>query len=191
MRPASADSGRFVVQKHRARALHYDLRLELGGVLKSWAVPKGPALDPAVKRLALAVEDHPLEYADFEGLIPRGNYGAGEVIVWDRGRWRWSPSPATRGRFATALEALEGGKLDFDLEGEKLSGRFVLSRSRRQEGRAWILLKVRDAGARPGSDVGLERPASVITGRTIDELRTQPAADERRWSSSEGLLPLD
>lgn len=182
--------GSFVVQKHRARALHYDFRLELGGVLKSWAVPKGPSLDPAVKRLAVEVEDHPLEYASFEGLIPEGNYGAGEVIVWDRGTWTWSPSDETRRRSGTAARALERGKLDVALEGEKLSGRFVLARGRRGEGRpSWMLLKVRDASARPGSDVARERPESLISGRTIEALRASPRPDEARWSSTAGLLP--
>src|SRR5207247_2420642 len=129
-RAADESGGRFVIQKHRATRLHYDFRLELAGALVSWAVPKGPSLDPAVRRLAMRVEDHPLDYQSFEGVIPEGNYGAGEVIVWDRGAWRWNPPerPARR-PVRSAREALAQGKLDFTLEGEKLRGRFVLARA--------------------------------------------------------------
>lgn len=151
--------GRFVIQKHAARRLHWDFRLELGGTLRSWAVPRGPSCDPADKRLALEVEDHPIEYADFEGIIPAGNYGAGAVIVWDRGTWRPIGDPA---------EGLERGKLAFDLTGAKLRGEWTLVRTRRQErGKPqWLLMKHRDAFAGPRT-VSEE---SVLSGRLLEEL---------------------
>src|SRR5262245_7867380 len=127
----------FVVQKHAARNMHYDFRLELGGVLLSWAVPKGPSLDPQVKRLAMQVEDHPLDYADFEGLIPEGNYGAGAVILFDRGRWIPVEDPE---------QGLVKGKLLFDLEGHKLKGRFTLFRTK-DGPKSWLLVKKPDAHA--------------------------------------------
>src|SRR5712692_11537441 len=116
--PPPGSPRRFVVHRHRARRLHYDLRFEINGVLVSWAVPRGPTLDPDVKRIAVHVEDHPIEYLDFEGVIPRGQYGGGDVIVWDRGTWE--PDPAT----GDPLKAIEKGELHFDLYGEKLRGRF-------------------------------------------------------------------
>src|SRR5437868_5917738 len=149
--------GRFVVQRHRARRLHYDFRLEVSGVLASWAVPKGPTLDPKVRRQAIHVEDHPLEYFDFEGVIPKGEYGGGDVIVWDWGRW----TPAKDGDPATSIAK---GELHFDLEGEKLRGRFVLVRSERGEPRSkqeqWLLLHKRDDCAVDGWDPE-EYPRSV------------------------------
>src|SRR3984957_9756150 len=134
----------FVIQEHDARRLHYDFRLELDGTLKSWAIPKGPSLDPGVKRLAVHVEDHPLEYAQFEGRIPAGNYGAGEVIVWDRGTWE-PDSDDPGGDFAR-------GKLKFSLAGDKLSGGWTLVKSRMRSGGSkeqdtWLLIKERDAQA--------------------------------------------
>jgi bifunctional non-homologous end joining protein LigD len=160
-----------VIQRHRATALHYDLRLELGGVLVSWAVPKGPSLDPADKRLAIHVEDHPLEYFDFEGVIPRAQYGAGDVIVWDWGRWEPDPS------VDDPQDALRSGELKFRLDGEKLRGAFVLVRTRRRTTRRdeWLLIHRRDEDA--VEDWNAEDfPASVKTGRTNDEL----AGDRRR-----------
>src|SRR5262245_15398586 len=123
----------FVVQQHAARRLHYDLRLEIEGVLASWAVPRGPTLDPAERRLAVRTEDHPLAYADFEGVIPAGNYGAGAMIVWDRGSYRTADGKAP-------ADGLAAGKLDLVLAGHKLRGRFALVRTRAGQGRDWLLL---------------------------------------------------
>ena len=164
-----AGGGRFVVQKHAARRVHFDLRLELEGTLKSWAVPRGPSLDPEVKRLAVATEDHPLEYADFEGSIPAGNYGAGAMIVWDSGRWRPLEDP---------VAGMEAGKLLFELHGYKLRGVWTLFRTggRRQQddGNQWLLMKKPDAAARPESGNGDDDdlpPQSVLSGLTVEELR--------------------
>ena len=143
---APAGGDRFYIQRHQARRLHYDLRLEMDGVLKSWAVPKGPTLDPAEKRLAVLVEDHPLEYGNFEGTIPAGNYGAGSVMVWDRGRWE------ALGEKSVA-EQMERGDLKFRLHGEKLVGEFALVRMKnRGKGNEWLLLKKKDFAAKPGWD---------------------------------------
>lgn len=165
---AGGPGGRYVVQRHRATALHYDVRLELGGVLVGWAVPKGPSLDPAEKRLAIHVEDHPLEYFDFEGLIPRAQYGAGDVIVWDWGRWLPDPS------VDDAEAALHAGELKFRLEGEKLHGAFVLVRTSGPGGRReqWLLIHQRHEDAVEDWDAA-EHPASVKTGRTNDDVAGQ------------------
>jgi bifunctional non-homologous end joining protein LigD len=141
---ATAKSGKrliFIVQKHRASHLHYDLRLEMDGVLKSWAVPKGPSLDPRQKRLAVRVEDHPYEYKNFEGTIPKGNYGAGEVIVWDRGTYRDVEGEGE----AALLKGLRKGSFSFVLHGKKLKGAFSLVRLKRP--RQWLLIKKNDAYA--------------------------------------------
>ena len=149
----------FVVQKHAARRLHWDFRLELDGTLRSWAVPKGPSYDPKDKRMAVEVEDHPIEYADFEGTIPAGNYGAGAVIVWDRGTWRPLSDPRA---------GLEKGKLVFELAGYKLRGEWTLVRTRRDGGKQqWLLMKHRDALAGPGREVLQE---SVLSGLLLEEL---------------------
>jgi bifunctional non-homologous end joining protein LigD len=156
----------FVVQKHKARRLHYDLRLEIDGVLKSWAVPKGPCLDPLEKRLAVHVEDHPLEYAQFEGVIPEGQYGAGSVLVWDRGRWEPEETDART--------AYAEGKIKFRLEGEKLHGRWMLIKIKPrpdEPDQQWLLIKERDAAARPLDEYDvLIESQSVQSGRTIDEV---------------------
>jgi bifunctional non-homologous end joining protein LigD len=162
--------GRYVVQRHRATALHYDVRLELDGVLVSWAVPRGPSLDPADRRLAIRVEDHPLEYFAFEGVIPRAQYGAGDVIVWDWGRWE--PEPGVDDPSA----ALRAGELKFRLEGEKLHGAFVLVRTplrkptRREK---WLLIHRRDEAVVAPWDAE-DHPASVKTGRTNPEVAASP-----------------
>ena len=136
----------FVVHKHAARALHYDLRLELEGVLKSWAVPRGPSLNPSLKRLAVRVEDHPLDYQDFEGVIPEGNYGAGSVIVWDRGFYQHPAARDSKENEKLLLDGLSQGNLKFVLRGEKLQGEFALVRTARDE-KSWLLLKKKDSSA--------------------------------------------
>jgi DNA ligase D-like protein (predicted 3'-phosphoesterase) len=151
-------AGVFVVQEHAATAHHFDLRLEVDGAMRSWAVPKGPSLDPAVKRLAVEVGDHELSHNDFEGTI-----GDGRVIVWDRGSYEQG------GRVAWP-EALQRGHAVFVLHGEKLQGGFALQRTRRGEKPQWLLIKRRDESAQPGTDVVAERPQSVLSGSTIDEL---------------------
>ncbi|MBX8592605.1 DNA ligase D [Pseudomonas cichorii] len=158
----------FVVQKHDARNLHYDFRLELGGTLKSWAVPKGPSLDPTQKRLAVHVEDHPLGYASFEGSIPEGQYGGGDVIVWDRGVWQPHGDPQ---------ETYRQGKLKFTLTGEKLTGDWALVRTRLKgsgDKEQWLLIKEKDAVARPAAeyDIIREQPQSVISGNQVGMTRT-------------------
>jgi bifunctional non-homologous end joining protein LigD len=153
----------FVIQKHHASHLHYDFRLEVDGVLKSWAVPKGPSLDPQIKRLAMEVEDHPVAYGKFEGTIPKGEYGAGNVIVWDRGTW--IPT-------GDAKRSLKSGKIEFTLHGEKLSGRWVLVRTRPVGDRhQWLLIKRPDSSAKPESKYNVieARPESVITGEELVE----------------------
>jgi bifunctional non-homologous end joining protein LigD len=157
----------FVVQKHAARALHYDLRLELEGVLKSWAVPRGPSLDPSVKRLAVMVDDHPLEYKDFEGVIPDENYGAGSVIIWDRGYYRHPSDRRGRESEQLLLDGLRKGDMKFVLHGEKLQGEFALIKTRKDE-KTWLLLKKRDAYAAPG-DV-LEKKSSVVSQKTLEDV---------------------
>ncbi|SDZ49407.1 bifunctional non-homologous end joining protein LigD [Asanoa ishikariensis] len=159
---------RFVVQRHRARNLHYDFRLEIDGVLVSWAVPKGPTLSAGVRRGAYHVEDHPMEYIDFEGVIPAGEYGGGDVIVWDIGTWEpQEQDPA---------KAIADGELHADLHGEKLNGRFVFVRTRADD---WILLHKKDAYAKPNWDPE-KHPQSVLSGRTNDEVKADP---DRLWRS--------
>jgi bifunctional non-homologous end joining protein LigD len=157
----------FVVQKHAARALHYDLRLELEGVLKSWAVPKGPSLDPSVRRLAVMVEDHPLDYQDFEGIIPKGSYGAGTVIVWDRGTYGPPTLEAGTDGERLLLEGLNKGDLKFVLHGEKLHGEFALVKTAKDD-RSWLLIKKRDRHATPEEVLAQDR--SVASGRTLEEI---------------------
>lgn len=166
---------RFVVQRHRASRLHYDFRLEIDGVLVSWAVPKGPTLDPTVRRGAFRTEDHPIEYMHFEGVIPAREYGGGDVIVWDTGTWRPDPSRPDASR------ALARGELHVDLFGQKLRGRFVLVRtSAPGEAREqWLLLHKHDDFAVRGWDAE-DHPASALTGRTNDEVKADP---DRLWRS--------
>jgi bifunctional non-homologous end joining protein LigD len=153
----------FYVQRHDATRLHYDFRLEIDGTLKSWAIPKGPTLDPAPRRLAAMVEDHPLEYGEFEGNIPKGEYGGGSVMLWDRGTFELLGD-------VPALKQIERGDLKFRLAGEKLQGEFALVLMKgRGKGNEWLLLKKRDAFAKPGWDVE-EYAFSVKTGRTQEEI---------------------
>ncbi len=183
---AVAKGKRFVVQKHAASHLHYDFRLEMGGTLKSWAVPKGPSLDPAQKRLAVEVEDHPIEYADFEGTIPQGEYGGGTVMVWDRGDWipeNGDPEAAHR-----------AGEIKFTLLGEKLQGSWVLVRTRRGEARKpqWLLIKHRDDAARPDAkrDIIETATKSVKTGRSLEEIAEgAPAHKNGRGRSKKSDTP--
>jgi DNA ligase D-like protein (predicted 3'-phosphoesterase) len=185
----------FVIQKHAASHLHYDFRLEVDRVLKSWAIPKGPSTDPKVKRLAMPTEDHPMEYAGFEGTIPEGNYGAGTVMVWDSG-W-WEPDTAwmkeakagTRGAgkatgtqatasqagggsapVLTPQEALAKGELKFIVHGQKLAGSWALVKTKWQGENNWLLIKHRDEAARPGSNIEEEAPDSVVTGRSLEQI---------------------
>ena len=168
-RDAAAAHPIFVIQKHDATTLHYDFRLEADGVLKSWAVPKGPSLDPKEKRLAVPTEDHPLDYADFEGVIPVGSYGAGTVLVWDRGTYR----NLTRkgGRDVPVVEALRQGHISFRLDGEKVRGGYALTRFRTGKGEAWLLVKKNDAEADPGRDLVGTEPRSVVSGRALEDIR--------------------
>ncbi|MHB8438329.1 MAG: DNA polymerase domain-containing protein [Acidimicrobiales bacterium] len=161
---------RFVVQRHRARRLHYDFRLEIDGVLVSWAMPKGPSLDPSIRSLAVHVEDHPLEYRDFEGVIPKGEYGGGDVIVWDRGTW-------TAAKGTNPTQAVAEGELHFDLFGEKLRGRFVLIRSRGNDRGQdqWLMLHKQDAHSKEAWNAE-HYPLSVKSGRTNDEVAASPDA---------------
>jgi bifunctional non-homologous end joining protein LigD len=188
----------FVVQKHAASRLHYDFRLEMGGVLKSWAVPKGPSLDPADKRLAVMTEDHPLEYAAFEGTIPKGEYGGGTVMLWDFGWWEpdvaWMDTAKGREKDAAARAgnaetgaqeaaphtdpttlaeaSLAGGDLKFVLHGHKLNGSWALVQMKGRGENNWLLLKHRDEAARPGASITAEAPDSVATGRSIEAIAT-------------------
>lgn len=159
----------FVIQKHAASRLHYDFRLEMEGVLKSWAVPKGPSLNPADKRLAMLVEDHPYDYRDFEGIIPEGNYGAGTVIIWDQGTYE--PVEGARGKAAQEKILLKGykaGQLKVRLHGEKLKGEFVLVKTPRRADNAWLLIKHRDDFASQEDVTHLDQ--SVVSGLTLEEV---------------------
>ncbi len=171
---------RYLIQKHAARALHYDLRLELGGVLKSWAIPKGPCLDPRQPRLAVHVEDHPLEYGGFEGIIPQGEYGGGTVLLWDRGNWETTED---------AEKSYHRGRLSFRLHGEKLRGEWTLARMGGKGGQSggdnWLLRKRRDTDSRSGDDGEFlaENPRSVLSGRSMEEIA---AASDQVWRSNRG-----
>lgn len=174
--PSEGQGTSFVVQKHAARRLHYDFRLEVDGVLASWAVPKGPSYDPKTKRLAMRVEDHPFDYRDFEGIIPPGEYGAGAVIVWDRGTYQ--DLTDDNGKPLPARAAIERGHLSFWLEGQKLQGGWSLTRTRREAtGReAWILVKRRDDHAGRAPEPVESEPTSVLSGRTVEELAAAAAS---------------
>ncbi|MFL6247097.1 MAG: DNA polymerase ligase N-terminal domain-containing protein, partial [Thermoanaerobaculia bacterium] len=168
----------FVIQKHQASHLHYDFRLEMEGVLKSWAVPKGPSYDPAVRRLAMMTEDHPYDYAAFEGVIPAGNYGAGNVIIWDHGTWEFI-EPGD-----DPVKALKSGKLTFRLKGRKMFGEWALVKIRGKagsdKGNEWLLLKHRDQFANERVDITQLAPRSVVSSKTVEEM----SGDENIWESN-------
>ena len=178
-RPAPAKDLLYVIQKHQASHLHYDFRLEWNGVLLSWAVPKGPSLDPSIKRLAMQVEDHPLEYGNFEGIIPEGEYGGGTVMVWDHGNWTpESPDPGA---------ALKKGDLKFTLHGDKLKGSWVLVRTRGFGGSkraSWLLIKHRDRFAST-KDVTVEEPRSALTGRLMAEIAREAGGDAEKAAAAD------
>jgi bifunctional non-homologous end joining protein LigD len=166
---ASGPALRFVVQKHAASRLHYDFRLEMDGVLKSWAVPKGPSLNPADKRLAMMVEDHPYDYRSFEGIIPEGNYGAGTVIVWDEGTYEALEPGTKKEQEKILLKQLKAGSLKFSLHGSKLKGEFALVRLKNDEkGNSWLLIKHRDKYAKE-TDV-TKKTKSVISKKTLEQV---------------------
>jgi len=169
---------RFVIQKQAASHLHFDFRLELDGVMKSWAVPKGPSYDPSVRRLAMEVEDHPIEYNAFEGTIPKGEYGGGTVMLWDRGTYE----PEGGGGADALREGYERGDLKIVMHGKRMKGGWVLVRMRREAGRAqWLLIKHRDELADPDYDVVEEAVTSVASGRTMEEIASRKG---RVWRSN-------
>ena len=171
----STRTGRmYVIQKHRASQLHYDFRLEVDGVLKSWAVPKGPSLDPSVKRLAMQVEDHPVDYAKFEGVIPEGEYGGGTVMVWDYGTYKPEGDE-------DPLKALEKGDFKFELDGEKLKGSWVLVRTRNRQ---WLLIKHRDYYTMT-EDVTEVAPVSILTRRSLAEIAEDEGGDVKKAASGD------
>jgi len=173
----------FVVQKHRATALHYDFRLEWNGTLLSWAVPKGPSLDPSVKRLAVQVEDHPIEYAEFEGVIPEGEYGGGTVMVWDKGTWEPEAD--------NVEESLGKGDLKFTLKGKKLKGSWVLVRTRgfgSKADKSWLLIKHRDAFAST-KDIAVDEPRSVLSRKLLADIARDHGGNVEKASTGDPTKP--
>ena len=168
----------FVIQKHQASHLHYDFRLEWDGVLRSWAVPKGPSLDPSVKRLAMEVEDHPLDYGGFEGSIPEGEYGGGTVMLWDRGTWAPEPETPEPG------EALRKGELKFTLNGTKLKGSWVLVRTRGAGKPKWLLIKHRDRYA-SDIDIAGEKPRSVLSRKLMAGIAKASGGDVEKAAKAD------
>ncbi len=173
---ASRGGRRFVIQKHDASLLHYDFRLEIDGVLVSWAVPRGLSTDPSVRRLAIRTEDHPLDYIDFEGVIPEGEYGAGAVLVWDTGSYR--NLRADKGPHSVGMEdALEDGLIKVWLEGEKLRGGYALKRTDDGEQSRWLAIKMKDDAADARRNPVSTEPESVLTGRSLDDIADESAND--------------
>lgn len=180
--PKAAEHLLYVIQKHRATSLHYDFRLEWKGVLLSWAVPKGPSLDPGTKRLAMQVEDHPVEYASFEGVIPEGEYGGGTVMVWDTGTWT-PESPDVDA-------ALAKGDFKFTLHGKKLKGSWVLVRTRGFGGKpSWLLIKHRDEYA-SDVDVTTEEPRSIVSGRLLAQIAEEGGGDVAKAATGDPALKV-
>ncbi len=186
--PAKGKLPIFVIQKHRASHLHYDFRLEMEGVLKSWAVPKGPAYDPSVKRLAMMTEDHPYDYASFEGQIPEGNYGAGSVIIWDQGHWEFIEPGAD------PVAALKTGKLTFRIFGKKMFGEWALvrikSRSSPDKGNEWLLFKHLDEFANADVDVTRVAPRSVVSNLLVEEIGGENVWQSNRKAASRKVSTL-
>ncbi len=185
IKPVKGKKPIFVIQKHHASHLHYDFRLEMEGVLKSWAVPKGPSYDPSVKRLAMMTEDHPYDYASFEGVIPEGNYGAGNVIIWDQGTWEFI-EPGD-----DAVKALRSGKLTFRMEGKKMFGEWALVRisgrgKKGDKGNEWLLLKHRDEFANEKIDVTEVAPRSVVSNKLVDEVSPKKVWQSNRKAGGKG-----
>jgi bifunctional non-homologous end joining protein LigD len=169
----------YVIQKHRATQLHYDFRLEFNGVLLSWAVPKGPSLDPSTKRLAMQVEDHPIEYGEFEGVIPEGEYGGGTVMLWDKGEWVPESEDVNK--------ALEKGDLKFTLRGKKLKGSWVLVRTHgfgSKEGKSWLLIKHRDDFAST-KDIAVEEPRSILSHRLLADIAREGGGNVEKASTGD------
>ncbi len=166
----------FVIQEHDASTLHYDFRLEVDGVLKSWAVPKGPSTDPGDKRLAMPTEDHPCDYKDFEGVIPEGEYGAGTVIVWDTGPY--DNATGRDGKPVAMAEAIEQGHVHIVLHGQKLQGGYALRRIGKGKDERWLLIKTRDESADARRKPVKTEPESVKTGRTLDEVAEREGGEE-------------
>jgi DNA ligase D-like protein (predicted 3'-phosphoesterase) len=171
-----SDDPRFVIQKHDASTLHYDFRLEIDGTLKSWAVPKGPSTDPSDKRLAVPTEDHPLEYADFEGVIPEGEYGAGTVLIWDRGPFR--NITEKDGDLQPLGEAWKNGHVLVQLDGEKISGGYALHRTGSGDDANWLLIKMDDDHADARRNPVSTEPESVASGRTMEQIAEDQGDDE-------------
>ena len=165
----------FVIQKHEASRLHYDFRLEVDGVLKSWAIPKGPSPDPKEKRLAVMTENHPRGYADFEGVIPKGEYGAGTVMVWDIGTYKNLRADKEKGP-KTMQESIEDGMVEVWLEGEKLKGGYVLIRTKFRGRESWLFKKMKDAQADARKNPVSSKPKSALSGRTMNQIRKQQKA---------------
>ena len=181
-KPVKGKKPIFVIQKHHASRLHYDFRLEMEGVLKSWAVPKGPSYDPTVKRLAMMTEDHPYDYAKFEGVIPEGNYGAGNVIIWDQGTWDFI-EPGD-----DPVKALKSGKLTFRMNGKKMFGEWALVRISGRgrtgdKGNEWLLLKHRDEWANDKVDITEFAPRSVVSNKLVDEVSPKKVWISNRTST--------
>lgn len=172
----SSSKPRFVIQKHDASNHHYDLRLEVGGVLKSWAVPKGPSTDPSTKRLAVPTEDHPLSYIDFEGVIPEGNYGAGTVMVWDAGTYK--NINEERDETVPMEKAIENGLVKFWLKGEKLKGGYALIRTGKGKNIRWLLIKMKDKEADARRNPTSTESKSVLSGLTLKKSKNKPKKNE-------------